>query len=574
METSSEIEVISSFVDDLFGDEEGVIYAPTRKTMWVQEFFQWPSNRESLLLHLSDFSDREVYLSPVLFTKPLVHPNTFKGTRYLWTEFDGNLPDNVNIDPTIRIQSSTPGKEHWYWRLNEFATDASQVIDATKRLAYGLEADLSVWDYAVVLRPPGTINHKRKLPVKLLSNTGVSYPLRVFKEALEPPPEHTTISIDSTTLPELQRLVAQYSWSNDAYEIFTKNLTRGIRSSSLARLSFECAEMGMSNSEIFVVLEDVDRRCGKFVGRTDRNRRLEGIISYTRGRRAARLETTDQSAVYRFTDFMRTNVELKWVLPGLIPVAGASMIFGPPGYGKSTWAIRMGIAIATGSPDFLGWTIEKQQKVLFLSLEMPHDELKSFLSDMQLDEETLDKLQENFFVWPVGHPYPLDTPDQQIEVLKYIDQFGIELLIIDSLGVAMYGAVTSDDDVKRLNSFLNEDVRGARGCGYFLIHHPRKPGTSENKNPSDMYDSFGSTYIINNAQTVFNLNPGGKPGDLKLNIWKSRLTQDQTSFRLQRTTNRDFTRVEDTKKEPRQAPPSDSGRSNLLSFGQGKKDAT
>lgn len=544
----------ASFVSELFQNETGYVYAPLKNNYWVQRFFKWPDDKDQLLSHIENCKEHEVYLSPILFSEPRVHPSTFKGTYYLYSEFDGNAPIAPKIPPSIKIQSSSAGYEHWYWRLNEFATGAEEVQEYSKRLAYDLEADLSVWDYAVVLRPPGTYNHKRKRPVKLLEQNPVTYNISTF-DTLPRPPDKISIYIDKSGLQPLNKLVAKYQWNDDAYDLLTKPLdTLGSvtgyrdRSAALCRLAIHCANMGMSNDEIFVVLLDADERWQKFIGRTDRERRLEGIISYARTKQAERADFVDDIAVYRFQDFMETNIRLKWIIRDLLPVAGSAVIFGPSGVGKSTFVLRMGIAIATGAPDFLGWPIERQQKVLFTSLEMPHDELKYFISQMNLSDEELAALQENFFIWPIGHPYPFDTRDQQIEILKYIDRFGIELNIIDSLGEATYGSINSQDDMKRLYSFLNEDLRRDRGCGYFFVHHPRKPGGGEHKLPQDFNDAFGDSYIINRAQTVIGIY-SPRPRRVKISIFKSRLSQDQQNFHITRNNDRSFTREEEKKVE-------------------------
>lgn len=539
---------IPDFLDELYGDKTGYVYSPVMESKrWLPHFFEWPLHRDNLITHLKDHSSRDVYISPVLFTAKRVSPRTFKGTNYIWTEFDGNAPESFQLEPTLRICSSKSGHEHWYWKLDKFTNNVVEIEDVTKRLAYALDADLSVWDYAVVLRPPETFNHKRQLTTKLIKTSIGVYTLDDFK-FLPEPPATASINIDKTKLPSLLTLVAKYKWSNDAYELLTKTVDQlnideervtPDRSAALTRLAFECVEMGMSNEEVFVVLLDADERWGKFKDRTDRDRRLEGLISYIRGKNAHTLEITDQSTIYRFLDFMTTDIRLRWVIPGVIPVAGSGLIFGPPGVGKSMWSLRMGMAVAAGREQFLHWPIEKQLRVGFVSLEMPHDELKEFFYDMKVPEEEARKLQENFFVWPIGHAYPFDIPDQQIEILKYIDQYEIKLLIVDSLGAALYGDISSDNEIKRLNSFLNEDLRKDRGCGYFFVHHPRKPGAAESKKPNDFYDAFGSVYIVANAQTVLNLNPmtGNK---FKLNSFKNRLTRDANSVLLERTDNRDF----------------------------------
>jgi len=510
----------NKFLTDLFGEQEGIVYAPVKGDNFKQHFFEWPQERDKLESHIRDYNKRDVYLSPVLFTDKRISPETFKGTNYLWTEFDGVVPSDP-IEPSIRVMSSNPGHEHWYW------------------IAYHYGADLSVWDYQNVLRPVDTWNHKRNKPVTLLHKSDVTYSVNDFLW-VPIPDAGTRVDIKLGSLPTRDEVLARYKWTYDALDLMFKVVEKGKRSQALARLAHECAEIGLSNEEIYVMVEERDRVWGKFVGRNDREKRLQGFILTVRSKRAVVAEIVQGATeVYRFNDFMKTTIVLKWAVEGLLPVAGSMVIFGSPGIGKSTFSLRLAMSLSLGDESFLNWKIINRQKTLFISLEMQHDELKQFFLDMQLTEEKNEALQDWFHIWPIGHAYPFDTPDQQIELLKYIDMHKIELIIIDSLSLSMYGSVKDDDDIKRLNSFLNEDVRKARKCGYIFIHHPRKDGMDVKK-VKDQSDSFGSMYITANAQTVVLLSQ--KPGSVKMHVEmiKTRLSIGEEKFEIERTSDRGF----------------------------------
>jgi hypothetical protein len=530
----------NKFLSDLFGDQEGIVYSPVKGDGWKQHFFEWPREREQLEGHINDFNKRDVYVSPVLFTDKRIAPETFKGTNYLWTEFDGTLPLSDFIEPSIRVQSSTEGHEHWYWRLDKFSTDKSIIEDLTRRIAFAYGADLSAWDYQQVLRPVNTWNHKRNKPVTLVSENDRVYSVNDFLW-VPIPPAGTNVSVSLGRLPNKDEILARYRWTYDALDLLFKEVATGKRSDAMTRLAYECIETGLSNEETYVLLEDRDRVWGKYVGRSDRQKRLEGFISYVRGKKAITAEIVQGTTeVYRFHDFMKTNIVLKWAIEGLLPVAGSMVIVGKEGIGKSTFALRTAMALSLGVDYFLDWKIITRQKTLFISLEMQHGELKQFFKDMNIPEGKQEELQNWFHIWPIGHAYPLDTPDQQIELLKYIDMHKIELIIIDSLSLSMYGSIKDDDAVKRLNSFLNEDIRKARNCGYAFIHHMRKQTAGEERKVGDLDDSFGSRYITANAQTVVLLSQ--KPGSnrIKVSFLKTRMTLGRKEFEIERTPDRGF----------------------------------
>lgn len=537
--------MLSNFLDEVLGRHDGYIYVPTRlpgSKRWNQNFFEWPQQSTEVLEFIESKSPtHEVFLSPCFFTGPRISPKTFKGTQWVWAELDlDEPPTDIPIQPTIQVQTSSEGHQHWYWKLDEFHDSVKDIQRATRSLAYALGADLSGWDFAQVLRPPGTYNHKRQKPVTLLHSNGSVYGLSSFNFLPEPPVAEVHFPVTETSqLPPLQPILAKYHWKDETYELFSKTVKYPGRSSALVRLAFDCVEMGMSNTEVITVLEDADRRWKKFLGRTDRLRRLVGILEHVYAKTeisAVASGESGTSSVFRFQDFLDTEVKLEWVIQDILPVAGSGIIFGPAGVGKSTWSLRMGMSIALGEDTFLRWTIIEQQKVLFISLEMPPDELKHFFLDMKLQGEVKDKLQEEFFVWPLGHAFPLDVPDYQNELLQHVDAHGIQLVIIDSMAVAMYGSVSSDDDIKRLNSFLNEDLRSKRKCGYWFVHHPHKP--NENRRGT-FYEMFGSIYIANNAQTIINVS-NGKGNRVNLSLEKHRLTMKDERFAMIRNPDRSF----------------------------------
>lgn len=542
----------NEFLFDLFGDREGVVYSPVKGETWQQHFFEWPQEQEKLERHIRDYDKRDVYISPVLFKEKRVSSDSFKGTQYLWTEFDGKVPteesspDLSRIRPTIRVQSSTEGHEHWYWKLDNFIEDKVILEDITRRIAFHYGADLSAWDYQQVLRPVDTWNHKRNKPVTLLSKTNQTYRIDDFLW-VPIPPAGTKVEVRTDGLASKDSILAKYRWTADALDLLFKDeIAKGKRSDALARLSHEVIESGCSNEEAFVLLLDRDDKWGKFVGRSDRHKRIESLIANVRRRKATVAEITHGAPeVYRFWDFMKTNVHLKWAIEGLLPVAGSMVIFGKPGIGKSTFSLRLAMDLALGKEKFLLWNIINKQRVLFVSLEMQHYEVKEFFNDMQIPEEEQIALQEQFFIWPIGNPYPFDTPDQQIELIKYIKMHKIECVIIDSLSIAMYGSVKDDDAIKRLNSFLNEDLRRDLKCSYIFIHHPRKKGIDE-RGKDDQDDAFGSTYINANAQTVIVLS--SRPGSARIHvkILKSRMTHGMRDYEIERTTNRGFQLVGST----------------------------
>lgn len=144
--------------------------------------FEWPRQRDAVIRHTLKWSatpGANVFYSPALFKVANPQKENVLGSWVLWVDFDGNAPGEWSLQPvegqifvpppTLIVQSSIPGHEHCYWRLDEFLDNVTVLEDRNRGLAYTMKADTSGWDADQVLRPPRTMNHKRNVPVTIKS---------------------------------------------------------------------------------------------------------------------------------------------------------------------------------------------------------------------------------------------------------------------------------------------------------------------------------------------------------------------------------------------------------------------
>src|SRR5574339_388966 len=123
-EESYDVE-IGNFLDSLYEGQKGFVYTPVKQVdtgYWQTYFFKWPAQRMDIITHMLRQSELgDVYVSPSLFKAPSDKKQAWKGSNYVWIEFDGNAPKELPEgipQPTIKIQSSTSKHEHWYWKLD------------------------------------------------------------------------------------------------------------------------------------------------------------------------------------------------------------------------------------------------------------------------------------------------------------------------------------------------------------------------------------------------------------------------------------------------------------------------
>lgn len=169
---------LGDFFDYLWNDTEGFVYLPVQPEPygardWQGFMFEWPRQKAGVIRHVLKHAatNSNVFYSPAIFSTASPKKEAVLGSWALWVDFDGNAPtdwDELEVPkPTLRVQSSLPGHEHVYWRLDEFLTDISVLEDKNRALAYLLKADTSGWDADQILRPIHTINRKRNLPVQV-----------------------------------------------------------------------------------------------------------------------------------------------------------------------------------------------------------------------------------------------------------------------------------------------------------------------------------------------------------------------------------------------------------------------
>lgn len=301
-EDASPKEGLEFFFGQIWQEQDGFVYLPTRdpKTEeWKSLMYKWPQHKSYVVNHVLSATAKglDVFFAPALFSESNPKKEFVKGSNVVWTDFDGNAPEEwpepdpqegqerptsglpaVPV-PSMRVQSSTDTHEHVYWVLDSFETDVSRIESINRSISYTYRADTSGWDANQILRPPYTTNYKHDLPVTLASYRKGGYSKDKFGE-LKPILELVSDAIDTENLPLVELVVAKYAWDEEHFKMFMDpQIEEGHRSSALMRLGYFGAEVGMTDAEIYAILENADSRWGKFKKRSDRKKRLLDIVN-------------------------------------------------------------------------------------------------------------------------------------------------------------------------------------------------------------------------------------------------------------------------------------------------------
>jgi hypothetical protein len=545
-----------------------------------KSFYLWPSKRKYAVQHTlaKAAMGLEVYINPLLWKKASLERHDILGSWCLWADFDGTAPDEwaetpndhasgqpgaAPGPPSLRVQTSEGRHEHAYWLLDELATNLEWIENTNRSIAYSLEADVSGWDYTQLLRPPGTTNHKRQNSVILIANDDITYNSDAFRNTA-PVADTLFDTVTDADLVDYADVLAKYTFSDDNLELLKMPLQEVTkladgRSSAMMRIAYYCAELGMTEVEIFSILHHLDDKWEKFKHRKNQKKCLINIVNKAKFRYPEAVEQINGDtwltvseepernprAVFGFKDFLKSDYKIEWLVDRLIAEKTVGVIASAPGKGKTQFLLNLGMHCVLGKP-FVGYNVTKPHKVMFFSLEMGPELLHEFIKQMApaYTEEEHEKLQTDFLLLPAGmqmllKKMPNGDPGQgRIFVEEMIEEYKPDAIYIDSLARVVPGKF-DDEDIIELFAYFSR-LRAKFGISVCIIHHNRK-AQGDNKRPKNLEDIYGSQYIggeVDYAITLFPEMPDNSI--LQVSEVKNRLAAQRPPFYVARTDHLQF----------------------------------
>jgi hypothetical protein len=547
-------ELLGEFLDDVWGKGDKprkvfVAYKPNPSNFDVPPGQLWPQSRDNILKFIQGMNAKRKtpYYNPAMFTPDAIsnEKQYVMASWVLWCDFDGNAKEAlVRLKatpslpaPTWRVQSGLDGHEHWYWVLSAPAAP-ERFEPINKKLAYYLEADIGCWNSNRVMRPPYTTNYMDAekyagmghdpQPVDFIKKTGERYDIERFDFLPSVTSSITESVSDLGDIPTIADVLAHYKWDDKHLDIFKNPPTdKGKRSDSIVRLAYFGAEVGMSDEAIYAVISDVDNRVGKFTDRADRERRLAEIIGKVRAKYPYQEPVTvtqtkeDIKLVFTANELLRSDFQIEWLIKDLIVARTTNFISAESGIGKSRLAMQLAKAMATGT-QFLKWPCERQISVMYLSLEMPGDMLKHFLTGLLVGKEMSEEESNNFTLVPMGRAIDLAKPEGFEFVEMLIKEYKPEVMMIDAMGKLTFEEM-GETQAKGINNQLSKLTQDY-GTTFFIIHHNRKPDLTGKKRPG-LGDVYGNQYVVTDASTVLTMFMPENQSHVELIFAKSRAVQ-------------------------------------------------
>jgi len=183
----------------------------------------------------------------------------------------------------------------------------------------------------------------------------------------------------------------------------------------------------------------------------------------------------------------------RYLCQDLVLAAYVTLLHGDGGVAKSLLALALAVAVAGSSREWLGRCVENG-RVLYLDFELGAEEqarrVHQLCHGMDLEKPPEDLL----YMSAVGH-----TTREAFEAAREAcEDYGVELLIVDSYGVALHGDAEHARDVIGFHQEYLEPLR-ASGIAVLIIDHQSRLQAGQSYQQKG---AFGSVYKTNLARSV------------------------------------------------------------------------
>jgi len=432
--------------------------------------------------------------------------------NWLWADLDEVHPSvatkKLEFMPTVAIESS-PGRYQALWKLNKKVSPKT-LERLNRALTYALDADKGGWDLTQVLRVPGTHNFKyRDTPwVKMIwLEEDLVYSHRdIWNRVRGLVPAAELISGTQLHLPRkaLTRRAKQL--------LQTRDVVTGERSERLWELNCLLAEAGRTPDEIFELVSETPwNKWPEHPGRLRDD--IQKALNYI-GRKLAQtteVKPTPPEPVQieagglpfvEYGSFMSMTMESpRWLIEDIWVANSYGLIAGEPKTNKTTLALALSVAVASGNP-FLGvHPVSEPGAVLFIQEEnapwMLQDRLRKLAhyhgmlnsGVRQIRSEGAGSLGRNAMVIEFPRDYPmkflnnwgfnLSLSEHQDMLEAEIAEYKPALLVLDPMYLIFGGIEENSSSALFQPLSWLKNLRYTYGCAIMLVHHFKKQNTQK-----------------------------------------------------------------------------------------------
>lgn len=467
----------------------GTVWMPTIRNIGQQgkeRFSEGPPLNPRKLGELAINPEVDSYWTPAVSSGTNRKAKKYPAQRAVWVDCDESFNRELLdfLRPSYMWETS-PGHIQAIWLLSgKLARSEFHRDGFIGMLTQAIGADKSGVDVGQLLRVPGSYHHKGKtFHGKVLSSTGKVYTRSYL----------------------LGRVARGLGFPAGLASELSAEHTYGDRSKVLWKFSRNAAELGLAQDLVFKLIKatswnkwgDEPERLREDIAKAyeaqpkeapAKDPEREQAVSQLEEDEAAPALPWEMASVGDFGPI--TRVPLKWVLPGIIPEGACGLLVAPPKVGKTRVAIEMALGLATGRRP-LGLSVQRAAPVGFLSLEDGEYLFAERVGEGLNQSAGREKYHWDGHIKPVGRKLvweppvhmPMHTnfaatdlsePHDQQRLFETIEKYGLRLVVIDTLSMAIGKANVSDQ--KEMYAILKplKLIAQATGCAIMFIHHTRK----------------------------------------------------------------------------------------------------
>ena len=445
----------------------------------------------------------------------------------VWADLDAkpglHAPaDRLNAAPLEPSAIVNSGKGlHCYWFFDEPLLAMSSIVtveNINKGIAKVLDGD-SVHDAGRVLRLPDTYNYKYRgpLPVQLMRlEPDLRYSVKQLESAfpLTQKPKGVVSmvpALPSTTPVTTTPTVAASTATLPCRMRMSQGVQEGHRNSACHQLAIDLKQEGIAQSEAQRILIDWNTRNippmdiaevtatvasvynGDYIGLGCDKRPMSGccedtcpVKKATSARNlpeaASGIETVPVLSVWSWSALLKRPVTpVEFVVDGLIPRRGVTLITGEGGIGKSITGMDLAYSVGSGSR-FLHKFECVQGPVLYVDLENEEASITRRVQKITAGRLECGDTEDEIPVYVVKKGdlaearLSIDDQRGKAALCNSIERYRPSLLIIDPLVAVHSKDENSNVEMRQVITTLQE-IAHRHDLGIVVVHHPRKRGT-------------------------------------------------------------------------------------------------
>lgn len=527
----------------VWGITEGYVDLPSRVRQsgdsfrWVPFLISWPGEEKAERRIKGCLEDEEdIYFAPCMFSEPHRRADLALPTQWLWADIDRIRKSKAvrlsELLPTILWRTSDRRFQALWQCRQRMAPHIQSAVNEALTKAIG--ADPAGWDITQVLRVPGTINfkyaHRPAVGIKwddgpvyevgeLISRLGLSpSDLRPSAAArrLRPGPKGVG-AVSERTLARTRRKLPRRAQTLLKAGSGSVGAVQGERSGRLWELWGLLITAGVDEgvavslaqaSEWNKWKEDHDGGMGRLLA--DYRRALRKAAPRDQAPPEDSVDEpgeTDEEVPRRseqrrvqgwhsYGNFLAASFEApRWLIKDIWTAASHGIIGGEPKTAKSTIALCMATAVASGEPlwgrfpvgtpgpalivneEVAPWVMQDRLRKIAASMDLLHGEAKRVR-----DRGEIGRVRYEMLDFPTDLPihllnnwgFDLSIEEHRDMLVAKIEEVKPRLVVLDPLYL-MLGTI-DENSVGQLRPYLKwlTQVRYEYDCAIAVVHHLRK----------------------------------------------------------------------------------------------------